>query len=617
VGNLFKTRVIEAARALDGRNVQSAIDFLTCVPIDEYDLKKIRLYLKLWGRALKEGKYSATASALASLKTIEEVLDAPDRIWEVLLPMERLERELGAAKSASIVGVSLWQLVLRSDSRFFPKFIELACRGSSAASVFSIWRRFLATRTDYVPNTWTLLSVIRARNLQGHADLYALLLGEVTAWKRGDLADLTEVQLDLIRQAPMERSCAKAQELKVPDHRQIIADYLLGASFVSGEAEIVEEAFLALLQDDATADARRRLMRARVLNAKGKWEQAIAEGEGVAAPTEFRLVATALTANAKTRIGRYPAARRDINEILESSKAPPYLGGRAMLISAMAAHLENGGADPESDGNFEFPVIAGRPLAQSLWVGPRLRWVERLSISSYLRNGWRYQLYVYDVPDNVPDGCEILDAEAILPRSALFRESGASGVHSGSLGAFSDLFRYALLLKRGGMWTDTDVINRRRFEPDGQFFVSTELNDAGIYGPNGALMAAPAGSPFLREALDRARTVIADGSLTFARIGPELIAELIGEGRSEDIRLLPRNFMNPIPWMRVSKLLEPWEEVEMLPEIAAASNIHLYTETWRMIGLRFDAPPLPETFLGKVYADVIGDATVSHSVVAS
>ena len=108
-----------------------------------------------------------------------------------------------------------------------------------------------------------------------------------------------------------------------------------------------------------------------------------------------------------------------------------------MLIAAIARNLDAGHPAPEEEEDLTFPVDAGQPLAQALWVGPRLRWVEQLSIASYLRNGWRYQLYVYDIPQNVPEGCEILDAEAILPRAKLFREGGSSGVHAGSLGAFS------------------------------------------------------------------------------------------------------------------------------------------------------------------------------------
>nr|VFJ74537.1 MAG: hypothetical protein BECKFW1821C_GA0114237_106322 [Candidatus Kentron sp. FW] len=41
----------------------------------------------------------------------------------------------------------------------------------------------------------------------------------------------------------------------------------------------------------------------------------------------------------------------------------------------------------------ELPSLSGsQPLAQSLWIGPRLRWIENMCIRSFLRNGWRFEL---------------------------------------------------------------------------------------------------------------------------------------------------------------------------------------------------------------------------------
>ena len=89
----------------------------------------------------------------------------------------------------------------------------------------------------------------------------------------------------------------------------------------------------------------------------------------------------------------------------------------------MTAELARRGLPPlQERPRKAFPATPGRPLAQSLWVGRKLRWIERLAIKSYLDNGWRFQLYAYDDPDNVPDGCEVLDAAAIIPAKDVFRE---------------------------------------------------------------------------------------------------------------------------------------------------------------------------------------------------
>ena len=45
---------------------------------------------------------------------------------------------------------------------------------------------------------------------------------------------------------------------------------------------------------------------------------------------------------------------------------------------------------------------------------------------------------------------------------------------SGSLAAFSNLFRYKLLLERGGWWVDTDVICLRPFRVRDELVIASE-----------------------------------------------------------------------------------------------------------------------------------------------
>jgi hypothetical protein len=221
-----------------------------------------------------------------------------------------------------------------------------------------------------------------------------------------------------------------------------------------------------------------------------------------------------------------------------------------------------------------------------------------MSMQSFLLNGWRYKLYVYDEPEGVPHGVEVADAAAILPRDTIFREGAGSGAHRGSLGAFSDLFRYALLVRRGGFWTDTDVINLDLFEPDGARLIASEWTDAGLIGPNGAQMAAPADDPLQRTALAAAEELRAGGDMHFARIGPELLAELLAAGGRASYALMDPEFLNPIGWMQTGQLLTPFDTMRRSPCLARARNIHVYTETWRLIGLALDTPPPPDSFLG-------------------
>lgn len=77
--------------------------------------------------------------------------------------------------------------------------------------------------------------------------------------------------------------------------------------------------------------------------------------------------------------------------------------------------------------------------------------MERLCIASFLKHGHRFILHTYDRPDGLPDGVEVRDASEIIPREQSFRLYG-------SWSSFSDHFRYALMSRTRGWWSDLDVV---------------------------------------------------------------------------------------------------------------------------------------------------------------
>jgi hypothetical protein len=93
------------------------------------------------------------------------------------------------------------------------------------------------------------------------------------------------------------------------------------------------------------------------------------------------------------------------------------------------------------------------PTIHMFWHGAPLSRVERVCLASFRENGHTVDLYVYQEPLAVPSGIRLRDAAEILPLSSLFRHR-----RSQSLALFADWFRYRLLLERGGIWADTDVI---------------------------------------------------------------------------------------------------------------------------------------------------------------
>ena len=110
-------------------------------------------------------------------------------------------------------------------------------------------------------------------------------------------------------------------------------------------------------------------------------------------------------------------------------------------------------------------------IIQSLWIGKPLSKLEQLSIKSFIDNGHEYHLYVYDNIQNIPEGTIIKDANEILNKDEIFYYK------NGSVSAFSNLFRFTLLYKKGGYWADTDLICTKPFHFKQDFVISSEPNN--------------------------------------------------------------------------------------------------------------------------------------------
>lgn len=93
------------------------------------------------------------------------------------------------------------------------------------------------------------------------------------------------------------------------------------------------------------------------------------------------------------------------------------------------------------------------PKIHMFWHGPPLSRLEQLCLASFVANGHPVDLYAYEEPVNVPSGVRIADAAKVLPRETLYTHR-----RSGSVGVWSDWFRYRVLDEAGGIWCDTDVV---------------------------------------------------------------------------------------------------------------------------------------------------------------
>lgn len=212
-------------------------------------------------------------------------------------------------------------------------------------------------------------------------------------------------------------------------------------------------------------------------------------------------------------------------------------------------------------------------IVQALWIGSDLSAMEHLSISSFLSNGHEYHLYVYDNLGNVPAGTIVKDGREILPSSMIFQYQEHK-----SYSAFSNFFRYKLLLEKGGWWVDTDLVCLKPFDFPEEYVFSSERAVGKEFINSGAIKAPPASEPmaYAWEICQRADPQ----ELKWGEVGPKLMATAISQFSLE--RYVRRSeVFCPIGYSDWLSILEPnfvWDFRE------ATHAVHLWNEFWRRNG---------------------------------
>lgn len=219
------------------------------------------------------------------------------------------------------------------------------------------------------------------------------------------------------------------------------------------------------------------------------------------------------------------------------------------------------------------------PEIQMLWVNGTLSKLERLSIASYLDNGHPVRLFSYEPIPDLPEGAIPEDARTILPESAVFTNPSPDGY--GGLAMFSNFFRYQLLLQRGGVWSDCDLvcIKPLTFASDMEYFFAserkpTEQNAASVFQITNCVFKAPAGSSVIARTLEIAQAVDRP-TAPWGSTGPRALHQAVAELDLNRFVLAPE-VINPITWWQISTLVTG---LEFLP--ANAHTVHFYNEMWR------------------------------------
>lgn len=218
------------------------------------------------------------------------------------------------------------------------------------------------------------------------------------------------------------------------------------------------------------------------------------------------------------------------------------------------------------------------PGLHMLWVNGSLSQIEVLCLKSFVFHGFCPTLWVYGDVKNVPANVRVEDARHIIPEDRIFQYT------NGSYAGFSNLFRYAVLSKLGGLWADCDVVCLRDASDIGSepFLVSENIRDTHQLKANCNVIYTP--HPQRGDCIDLA-LAIADRypteKLVWGDTGPTLLTVLATAYPANCFNIKPPSFANSIPyWDCPWKLLEPGVAVHK-----EASFLHLYNEMWRQAGI--------------------------------
>ncbi|MFN3937658.1 MAG: hypothetical protein ACK4KW_08765 [Gemmobacter sp.] len=233
---------------------------------------------------------------------------------------------------------------------------------------------------------------------------------------------------------------------------------------------------------------------------------------------------------------------------------------------------------------------------QTFWYGGPLSAWEMACLASFAPFGHDLHVYSYDRTLVLPPGAMWRDAGEILPESEVFFYRDGFG--RGSVSAFANLFRYALLRDRGGWWVDTDVLCLGRLPASGEGAV------VGMESPgrvNSAVIYAPPRHPLPTIA---AREALALGKdVRWGNAGPHLMTRLcLGEAAVDGVSVLPATTFYPIHWRDVVPMLMlPSRAREAEAACRNASALHLYNEIFRRRGITKQKLPPEGSWLRSLF----------------
>ncbi|WP_285056626.1 capsular polysaccharide synthesis protein [Pedobacter ginsengisoli] len=135
-------------------------------------------------------------------------------------------------------------------------------------------------------------------------------------------------------------------------------------------------------------------------------------------------------------------------------------------------------------------------VVKSLWIDNRIGPLQELCMKSYPAMGHIFHLYTYQKIHNLPPHIVVKDANDIVHKDLIFKDT------RNSYATFSDLFRIVLLHKAGGWWVDCDTVCLKKLDFKESFVFATERDGSGRPIVCNAVIKMPKESAFGKKLLD-------------------------------------------------------------------------------------------------------------------
>ena len=251
----------------------------------------------------------------------------------------------------------------------------------------------------------------------------------------------------------------------------------------------------------------------------------------------------------------------------------------------------------------------------ALWIGGDLSFLEQLCLKSFLDAGHHVKLYTYHGIGNAPEGCEMADANEVLPQDNFLRHA-----RTNSPALHSDLFRYHLLAANDRtIWADTDAYCRKPFETATGHFYGWESEKH----VNGGVLGFPRDSEALGQLLEFTRDEFAippwfsdaqkaeleakkeagepvhAGEMPWGVWGPHAITHFI-HATGEEKYALPQVALYPIPYRDRKVMLYPAFDISQYVT-GKTYSIHFYGRRMRArINEVQNGVPKPRSLIGRL-----------------